>query len=99
MLITANPAAFVLMMPTAPPFLPSDAFSPWSGTGAGIWMILLMSVGYSPQAIYSPLFLQRFARGCHMEHVENADTPTASISPTTELLSLEASLRTFTTIG
>src|SRR5215831_13157038 len=40
------------MMPTAPPVLPSDAFSPWSGTGAGIWMILLMSVGYSPQAIY-----------------------------------------------
>ena len=41
------------------PLLPSDAFSLRSGTGAGLWMILLMSVGYSPLAIYGPLFLQR----------------------------------------
>jgi hypothetical protein len=27
-----------------------------SGTGAGLWMVLLMSVGYSPLAIYAPLF-------------------------------------------
>jgi hypothetical protein len=37
----------------------SDAFSLRSGTGAGLWMVLLMSVGYSPLAIYAPLFLQR----------------------------------------
>ena len=30
-----------------------------SATGAGLWMIQLMSVGYSPLAIYPPLFLQR----------------------------------------
>src|SRR5262249_55614895 len=44
---------------SAAPLLPSDAFSLWSGTGAGLWMVLLMSVGYSPLAIYAPLFLQR----------------------------------------
>ena len=62
-LITATVAAFVLMMRTdrraAAPLLPSDAFSLRSGTGAGLWMVLLMSVGYSPLAIYAPLFLQR----------------------------------------
>jgi MFS family permease len=63
MLITATVVAFVLMMRTdrraAVPLLPSDAFSLRSGTGAGLWMILLMSIGYSPLAIYAPLFLQR----------------------------------------
>jgi len=63
MLITATVAGFVLMMRTdrraAAPLLPSDAFSLRSGTGAGLWMILLMSAGYSPLAIYAPLFLQR----------------------------------------
>jgi small-conductance mechanosensitive channel len=62
-LITATAAAFVLMMRSdrraAAPLLPSDAFSLLSATGAGLLMILLMSVGYSPLAIYSPLFLQR----------------------------------------
>ena len=62
-LITAAVVAFVLMMRidrrAAPPLLRSDAFSLRSGTGAGLWMILLMSVGYSPLAIYGPLFLQR----------------------------------------
>jgi predicted MFS family arabinose efflux permease len=63
MLIAASVVAFILMMRTdwraAAPLLPSDAFSLRSGTGAGLWMILLMSVGYSPLAIYAPLFLQR----------------------------------------
>jgi len=63
MLIAATVVAFVLMMRTdrraSSPLLPSDAFSLRSGTGAGLWMILLMSVGYSPLAIYGPLFLQR----------------------------------------
>src|SRR5215472_17053587 len=63
MLITATVVAFVLMMRTdrraAAPLLPSDAFSLRSRTGAGLWMVLLMSIGYSPLAIYAPLFLQR----------------------------------------
>ncbi len=63
MLITATVVAFVLMMRAdrraAAPLLPSDAFSLRSRTGAGLWMILLMSVGFSPLAIYAPLFLQR----------------------------------------
>jgi predicted MFS family arabinose efflux permease len=62
-LITVTVVAFVVMMRTdrraAAPLLPSDAFSLRSGTGAGLWMVLLMSVGYSPLAIYAPLFLQR----------------------------------------
>jgi len=41
------------------PLLPSDAFSLRSPTGAGLWMVLLLSVAYSPLAIYVPLFLQR----------------------------------------
>lgn len=43
----------------ARPLLPSDAFSLRSPTGAGLWMVLLLSVAYSPLAIYAPLFLQR----------------------------------------
>ena len=62
-LIAGTLVAFVLMMRTdrraSAPLLPSDAFSLRSGTGTGLWMILLMSVGYSPLAIYAPLFLQR----------------------------------------
>jgi MFS family permease len=62
-LIAATVVAVVLMMRadrrTAAPLLPRDAFSLRSPTGAGLWMILLMSVGYSPLAIYAPLFLQR----------------------------------------
>jgi len=60
MLIAATFAGFVLMMRTdrhaAAPLLPSDAFSLRSGTGTGLWMILLMSVGYSPLAIYAHSF-------------------------------------------
>jgi MFS family permease len=62
MLITATVVAFVQMMRidrrAATPLLPSDAFSLRSPTGAGLWIVLLMSVGYSPLAIYAPLFLQ-----------------------------------------
>ena len=43
----------------AAPLLPSDGFWLRSGTDAGLWMVLLMSIGYSPLAIYAPLFLQR----------------------------------------
>jgi MFS family permease len=39
--------------------LPSDAFSLRSATGAGLWMVLLLSAAYSPLAIYAPLFLQQ----------------------------------------
>src|SRR5580704_11738284 len=39
--------------------LPSDAFSLRSATGAGLWMVWLLSIAYTPLAIYAPLFLQR----------------------------------------
>src|SRR5262249_992297 len=62
-LVTATIVAFALLLQTdrraAAPLLPSDAFSLQTPTGAGLWMVLLMSVGYSPLAIYAPLFVQR----------------------------------------
>src|SRR3984893_2817397 len=39
--------------------LPSDAFSMHTATGTGLWMVLLLSIAYSPLAIFGPLFLQR----------------------------------------
>jgi MFS family permease len=39
--------------------LPSDAFSLHTPTGMGLWMVLLLSMAYSPLAIFGPLFLQR----------------------------------------
>jgi MFS family permease len=61
--IVAAIGSFVLMLSidrgAAAPLLPSDAFSLRSPTGAGLWMVLLLSVGYSPLAIYAPLFLQQ----------------------------------------
>jgi MFS family permease len=39
--------------------VPSDAFSLHSATGVGLWMALLLSIAYSPLAIFGPLFLQR----------------------------------------
>jgi MFS family permease len=62
-LIAAAVAAFVIMLridrKASAPLLPSDAFSLRSPTGAGLWMVLLLSVAYTPLAIYVPLFLQR----------------------------------------
>ena len=62
-LIGAAIGCFALMMlidhRAVAPLLPSDAFSLRSPTGVGLWMVLLMSVGYSPLAVYGPLFLQR----------------------------------------
>jgi MFS family permease len=61
--IAAAIGAFVLVLRidcrAARALLPSDAFSLRSPTGAGLWMVLLLSVAYSPLAIYAPLFLQR----------------------------------------
>jgi MFS family permease len=61
--IAAAIGAFVLMLRidrrAALALLPSDAFSLRSPTGAGLWMAFLLSVAYSPLAIYVPLFLQR----------------------------------------
>jgi MFS family permease len=61
--IVAAIGAFVLMLQidrgASAPLLPTDAFSLRSPTGAGLWMVLLLSVAYSPLAIYAPLFLQR----------------------------------------
>jgi predicted MFS family arabinose efflux permease len=62
-LIGAALAAFALILRidrrATAPMMPSDAFSLRSATGAGLWMIWLLSAGYSPLAIYAPLFLQR----------------------------------------
>jgi MFS family permease len=61
--IMAAIGAFVLMLridrDAVAPLLPSDAFSLRSATGTALWMVLLLSVAYSPLAIYVPLFLQR----------------------------------------
>jgi predicted MFS family arabinose efflux permease len=38
--------------------LPRDAFSLRSATGAGLWVVLLLSIAFSPMSIYGPLFLQ-----------------------------------------
>ena len=65
-LIAAAVGAFVIMLridrAATAPLLPSDAFSLRSPAGAGLWMVLLLSVAYSPLAIYVPLFLQRLHR-------------------------------------
>ena len=61
--IVAAIGTFVLMLRidrgAALALLPSDAFSLRSPAGAGLWMVLLLSIAYSPLAIYAPLFLQR----------------------------------------
>src|SRR5260370_18452409 len=41
------------------PLLPSDAFSLGTPTGVGLWLVLLLSVTYSPLQIYVAIFLQR----------------------------------------
>jgi MFS family permease len=38
--------------------LPRDAFSLRSATGAGLWVVLLLSISFTPMSIYGPLFLQ-----------------------------------------
>jgi MFS family permease len=61
--IVAAIGAFLLMLRidrrAARALLPCDAFCLRSPTGAGLWIVLLLSVAYSPLAIYVPLFLQR----------------------------------------
>jgi MFS family permease len=41
------------------PLLPSDAFCFGTPTGVGLWLVLLLSVTYSPLQIYVAIFLQR----------------------------------------
>jgi len=38
--------------------LPSDAFSLHSMTGMGLWLILTVSIAYSPLQVFMPIFLQ-----------------------------------------
>jgi MFS family permease len=40
------------------PLLPTDAFSLFSATGLGLWLILLIAMSYSPMQIFVPTFLQ-----------------------------------------
>jgi MFS family permease len=62
-LIVTAVAALILMMRVdrraEAPLLPSDAFSPFTTTGLGLWMVLLLAIAYSPLSIYVPIFLQR----------------------------------------
>jgi MFS family permease len=44
---------------SAAPLLPREAFSLRSPAGAGLWMVLLLSMATSPLPIFGPLFLQR----------------------------------------
>jgi MFS family permease len=61
-LIVLSIAALVAMLRldrSAPaPLLPSDAFSLGTPAGVGLWLVILLSVTYSPLQIYVPLFLQ-----------------------------------------
>jgi MFS family permease len=41
------------------PLLPSDAFSWRTPTGVGLWLVLLLSITFSPLQIFVPIFLQR----------------------------------------
>jgi MFS family permease len=65
-LIAAGVAACILMLrvdrAVSAPLLPSNAFTLRSETGTGTWMVFLLSIAYSPLAIYLPLFLQRLHR-------------------------------------
>ena len=38
--------------------LPSDAFSLRSATGLGLWLVLTVSIAYSPLQVFMPIFLQ-----------------------------------------
>ncbi|UYN97305.1 MAG: MFS transporter [Enhydrobacter sp.] len=62
-LIAAGIACLVAMVAVdrraSMPLFPSDAFSLRSPTGVGLWLLLLLSVTYSPLQIYVPIFLQR----------------------------------------
>ena len=40
------------------PLLPTDAFSPATPTGMGLWLCLLVAIAYSPLQIFVPIFLQ-----------------------------------------
>ncbi len=61
-LLVAAIAALVVTLTVdrraARPLLPSDAFSLRSATGLGLWLILLVSIAYSPLQIFVPIFLQ-----------------------------------------
>ena len=61
-LFVATLAALVLVLRidrrAEKPLLPRDAFSLGSITGTGMWLVLLISITYSPLQIFVPIFLQ-----------------------------------------
>jgi len=59
--IAIGVVALLLRIDRAAPIalLPGDAFSMFTTTGTGLWMVLLLSIAYSPLAIFVPMFLQR----------------------------------------
>ncbi|MFZ5781086.1 MAG: MFS transporter [Pseudomonadota bacterium] len=56
--LAALMATLLIDRRAARPLLPSDAFSFGSPTGAGLWLVLLVSIAYSPIQIFLPVFLQ-----------------------------------------
>jgi MFS family permease len=56
--IAALAAMLRLDRAASAPLLPSDAFSVHTPTGLGLWLVLLLSVTYTPLQLYVPLFLQ-----------------------------------------
>lgn len=62
-LIALAIAALVVMLrldrAAAVRLLPGDAFSLSSSTGVGLWMVLLLSIAFTPLNIFVPIFLQK----------------------------------------
>jgi MFS family permease len=56
--ITALVLALTVDRRASTRLLPSDAFSLRSATGLGLWLVLLVSIAYSPLQIFVPIFLQ-----------------------------------------
>ncbi|HEU5093683.1 MAG TPA: MFS transporter, partial [Reyranella sp.] len=62
-LIVLSILALALMLQinrdAATPLLPRDSFLLHTPTGAGLWLVLLLCITYSPLQLYVPIFLQR----------------------------------------
>jgi predicted MFS family arabinose efflux permease len=62
-LIVLSILALALMLrlnhDAATPLLPRDSFLVHTPTGAGLWLVLLLCITYSPLQLYVPIFLQR----------------------------------------
>ena len=59
MAITAMAVMVRLNARSPAPLLPTDAFAVHSPTGMGLWLVLLLSIAFSPVHIYVPVLLQK----------------------------------------